>query len=464
MKVTFLGAARTVTGSMHLLEINGMQILLECGLYEGKREEAYRRNRHLPFDAQSIHTAILSHAHIDHSGNLPSLCRTGFEGNIICTPATRNLCSIMLLDSAHIQETDVRYVNKRRKNKHLPLFNPLYMRADAEKAITQLLPIAYNRPFQISESVKVTLQDAGHILGSSLVVLDLQENGRKARLMFTGDVGRSHMPIIRDPAIVKDIDYLIIESTYGMRVHDDEDTTENELESIVNETINRGGKIIIPAFSVGRTQQVVYSLHKLHEQKRIPDIPIYVDSPLSVNATEIFRLHPECYDQETRKFIKNHNSPLIFHNLTYIRDVEKSKKIQKINQPMIIITASGMCEAGRILHHLRNTVTNQRNTILIIGYCAEHTLGKRIMDKVPEIKIFGEPYPLRAQVKTIDALSAHADCNELLAFVKKSNSTIKKVFVVHGNEEQSLGFAKTLEKNIKAKVFVPNMNEEFTLQ
>ncbi|MCK5011450.1 MAG: MBL fold metallo-hydrolase [Deltaproteobacteria bacterium] len=464
MKITFLGAARTVTGSMHLLEINGMRILLECGLFEGKREEAYRRNRHLPFDAQSIHTAILSHAHIDHSGNLPSLCRAGFEGNIICTPATRNLCSIMLLDSAHVQETDVRYVNKRRKNKHLPLFNPLYMRADAEKAITQLLPIAYNRPFQISESAKLTLQDAGHILGSSLVVLDLQENGRKARLMFTGDVGRSHMPIIRDPAIVKDIDYLIIESTYGMRVHDDEDTTENELESIVNQTINRGGKIIIPAFSVGRTQQVVYSLHKLHEQKRIPDIPIYVDSPLSVNATEIFRLHPECYDQETRKFIENHKSPFSFHNLTYIRDVEKSKKIQKINQPMIIITASGMCEAGRILHHLRNTVTDQRNTILIIGYCAEHTLGKRIMEKVPEIKIFGEPYPLRAQVKTIDALSAHADCNELLAFIKKSNSTIKKVFIVHGNEEQSLGFAKTLEKHIKANIFVPHMNEEFTLQ
>ena len=463
MKITFLGAARTVTGSMHLLEIKGKRILLECGLLEGKREESFRRNRHIPFDAQSIHTAILSHAHIDHSGNLPTLCRVGFEGNIICTPATRNLCSIMLIDSAHVQEADVRYVNKRRKKNHLPLFNPLYVRADAEKAITQFLPIAYNRPFQISESLQLTFQDAGHILGSALTVLDFQENGQKVRLMFTGDLGRPHMPIVRDPAIVKDIDYLIIESTYGMRTHDDKSTMENELESIVCETINRGGKIIIPAFSVGRTQQVVYSLHKLHQQKRIPDVPIYVDSPLSVNATEIFRLHPECYDQETREFIENHKSPFSFHNLTYIRDVEKSKGIQKLTKPMIIITASGMCEAGRILHHLRNTVTNRRNTILMIGYCAEHTLGKRIMEKVPEIKIFGEPYPLNAQVKTIDALSAHADCNELLTFIKKSNSTIKKVFIVHGDEEQSLGFAETLRNHIKAKVIVPHMNEEFTL-
>ncbi len=463
MKITFLGAARTVTGSMHLLEINGKRILLECGLFQGKREEAYRINRHLPFDAPSIHSVILSHAHIDHSGNLPTLCRVGFDGNIFCTPATRSLCSIMLLDSAHVQEADVRYVNKRRKKKQQPQFNPLYTRADAEKAITQLLSISYDRPFQISDSVKLTFQDAGHILGSALVVLDLKENGKKTRLMFAGDVGRPHMAIVRDPTIVKDIDYLMIESTYGMRTHDDEDTIENELELIVNETVGRGGKIIIPAFSVGRTQQVVYYLHRLYEKKRIPDVPIYVDSPLSVNATDIFRLHPECYDREAREFIEHKKNPFSFYNLTYILDVERSKELQKIESPMIIISSSGMCEAGRILHHLKNTVTNRRNTILIIGYCAEHTLGKRIAEKVPEIKIFGEPYPLRAQVKTIDALSAHADSNELLAFVKASNSTIKKVFVVHGDEEQSLGFAETLRKSTKADIIVPHMNEEFTL-
>ncbi|MBW1853384.1 MAG: MBL fold metallo-hydrolase [Deltaproteobacteria bacterium] len=448
---------------MHLLEINGKRILLECGLFQGKREEAYRINRHLPFDAPSIHSVILSHAHIDHSGNLPTLCRVGFDGNIFCTPATRSLCSIMLLDSAHVQEADVRYVNKRRKKKQQPQFNPLYTRADAEKAITQLLSISYDRPFQISDSVKLTFQDAGHILGSALVVLDLEENGKKTRLMFAGDVGRPHMAIVRDPTIVKDIDYLIIESTYGMRTHDDEDTIENELEVIVNETVGRGGKIIIPAFSVGRTQQVVYYLHRLYEKKRIPDVPIYVDSPLSVNATDIFRLHPECYDREAREFIEHKKNPFSFYNLTYILDVERSKELQKIESPMIIISSSGMCEAGRILHHLKNTVTNRRNTILIIGYCAQHTLGKRIAEKVPEIKIFGEPYPLRAQVKTIDALSAHADSNELLAFVKASNSTIKKVFVVHGDEEQSLGFAETLRKNTRADIIVPHMNEEFTL-
>ena len=464
MKITFLGAARTVTGSMHLLEINGKRILLECGLFQGKREEAFRRNRHLPFDASSIHSVILSHAHIDHSGNLPTLCRVGFDGNIFCTPATRSLCSVMLLDSAHVHEADVRYINKRRKKKQQPQFNPLYTRADAEKAVTQLLSISYDRPFQISDSVQLTFQDAGHILGSALVVLDLAENGKKTRLMFTGDVGRPHMAIVRDPTIVKDIDYLIIESTYGMRTHDDEDTIENELESIVNETVGRGGKIIIPAFSVGRTQQVIYYLHRLYEKKRIPDVPIYVDSPLSVNATDIFRLHPECYDRETREFIEHKKNPFSFYNLTYILDVERSKELQKITSPMIIISASGMCEAGRILHHLRNTVTNRRNTILIIGYCAEHTLGKRIAEKAPEIKIFGEPYPLRAQVKTIDALSAHADSNELLAFVKASNSTIKKVFVVHGEENQSLGFAEIIRKNIKSDIIVPHMNEEFTLQ
>ena len=463
MKITFFGAARTVTGSMHLLEINGKRILLECGLFQGKREEAYRINRHLPFDAPSIHSVILSHAHIDHSGNLPTLCRVGFDGNIFCTPATRSLCSIMLLDSAHVQEADVRYVNKRRKKKQQPQFNPLYTRADAEKAITQLLSISYDRPFQISDSVKLTFQDAGHILGSALVVLDLEENGKKTRLMFAGDVGRPHMAIVRDPTIVKDIDYLMIESTYGMRTHDDEDTIENELEVIVNETVGRGGKIIIPAFSVGRTQQVVYYLHRLYEKKRIPDVPIYVDSPLSVNATDIFRLHPECYDREAREFIEHKKNPFSFYNLTYILDVERSKELQKIESPMIIISSSGMCEAGRILHHLKNTVANRRNTILIIGYCAQHTLGKRIAEKVPEIKIFGEPYPLRAQVKTIDALSAHADSNELLAFVKASNSTIKKVFVVHGDEEQSLGFAETLRENTRADIIVPHMNEEFTL-
>ena len=463
MKVTFLGAARTVTGSMHLLETKKTQILLECGLYEGKREEAFRRNRHLPFDAASIHTTIVSHAHIDHSGNLPTLCRVGFQGNIMCTPPTRNLCDIMLLDSAHVQDADVRYINKRRKNKNLPLFNPLYTRADAEKAISQLVSIAYNRPFQISESVQLTFQDAGHILGSALVVLDLNENGRRTRLMYTGDVGRPHMPIVRDPTIVKDIDYLITESTYGMRTHDDESTIENELASVVTQTVNQGGKIIIPAFSVGRTQQVVYYLHRLYEQKRIPDIPVYVDSPLSVNATEIFRLHPECYDQETMEFIENNTSPFGFYNLTYIRDVEKSKELQKITHPTIIISASGMCEAGRILHHLKNTVADPRNTILIIGYCAEHTLAKRILERAATIKIFGESYPLRAQVKTINALSAHADCNELLAFIKQSNSTIKKIFVVHGDEDQSLGFADTLRKHSKAEVIVPHMNEEFTL-
>ena len=462
MKVTFLGAARTVTGSMHLLEINGKRILLDCGLYQGKREEAYQRNRHLPFDASSLHTVVLSHAHIDHSGNLPTLCRVGYEGNIICTPPTRNLCDVMLLDSAHVQEADVRYVNKRRAKKHQSPFNPLYTRADAEKAITQLVSISYNRPFQITDSVQLTFYDAGHILGSALVVLDYRENGHTARLMFTGDVGRPHLPIVRDPTIVKNIDYLITESTYGMRAHDDESTVERDLAAVVNETVGRGGKIIIPAFSVGRTQQVVFYLHKLHKQKRIPNVPIYVDSPLSVNVTDIFRLHPECYDQEIKELIENNKNPFSFYNLIYVRDVEHSKEIQRLQQPMIVISASGMCEAGRILHHLTTTITNPQNTILIIGYCAEHTLGKRIVEKPPEVKIFGETYPLRARVKTINALSSHADRNELIEFITKSNSTIKKIFVVHGDQDQSLGFAETLKKHSRAEIVVPSMNEEFT--
>ena len=465
MKIQFWGAVRTVTGSMHLVEADGMRILLDCGLYQGKREEAFRINRHFPFDPASIDCAVLSHAHIDHSGNLPTLCRKGFKGNIYATPATRDLCSVMLLDSAHIQESDIKYVNKKREKKSLPLFNPLYTKEDAEAAISQFVSISYNRPLPIGGSLTLTFVDAGHILGSASVILDLRSAGGRKRLVFSGDLGRPNMPIIRDPAVPDGADHLIMESTYGSKTHEPMSDVEAKLADAVGRTIRRGGKVVIPAFSVGRTQQVVYFLHRLIEAGQIPPVRVYVDSPLSANVSEIFRLHPECYDAETKEMLETGNDPLGFELLTYIRHVEKSKELQASTDPSVIISASGMCEVGRVLHHLKSTVENAANTVLMVGHSAPNTLGRRIMDGASEVKIFGEEYRLRAEVAAINALSAHADSLELIDYVKKANGngsrhgSIKSLYLVHGEEEQSLGLAHRLKDVVAGEIVVPTPGE-----
>lgn len=461
MQIQFHGAVRTTTGSKYLLAVNGRKILIECGLYQGRRAETMERNKNLPFDPSEIDAVILSHAHIDHSGNLPNLCRQGFQGNIYCTFATRDLASIMLEDSAEIQRADAEYVSKKHTKKGLPPVEPLYTVEDAAKAIRQFVTLGYDRPLPVSDGVTLTFRDAGHILGSAQVVLDVKENGRSFRYLFTGDLGRGGDQILRDPQPVENVDCLHIESTYGNREHEKREGVEKELARLLNDTLKANGKVIIPSFSVGRTQQVVYTFNLLTEAGKLPKVPIFVDSPLSVNATEIHRLHPECFNESIYRFLRENHNPFGMENLTYIRHVAHSMKLNDLKEPAIIISASGMCEAGRIRHHLKNHIGDPKNLILFVGYCAEHTLGAQIMSGKSPVNIFGEPYEVRAKVHSIDALSGHADKNELQRHVESLTGDIKRIFVTHGEEDQSLAFAETL-RTLKpaAKVLVPQMGQK----
>ncbi|HSH94323.1 MAG TPA: MBL fold metallo-hydrolase [Roseimicrobium sp.] len=444
MRIHFLGATRTTTGSMYLLEVNGARILLECGLYQGRRAESIERNEHFPFDPRSLDCAILSHAHIDHCGNFPNLCKQGFTGNIYCTFATRDLASIMLQDSASIQRSDAEFVSKIRAKKGLPKVEPLYSETDAEVATRQFVAVGYDRPLPVADGVTVTFRDAGHILGSAQVILDIREGGRKYRYLFSGDVGRGGDPILRDPQPVEDVDFLQIESTYGNREHRERNGVDNSVADVVCETLKGGGKVIVPAFAVGRTQQIVFALHRATRDKQLPEYPIFVDSPLAVNATEVHRLHPECFNEDIYRFLREVSNPFEMNNLTYIRSLMESKKLNELEGAAIIISASGMAEAGRILHHLKNHIGDPRNLVLFVGYCAEHTLGAQIRAGRSPVNIFGEPYEVKARVSAIDSLSGHADKNELASYVKNLTGKIQKAFVIHGEEEQSLPFAETL--------------------
>ncbi len=463
MKIHFLGGVRSVTGSKHLIEVNNKKILLECGLYQGKRESSHDKNKHMPFDPSSIDAVVLSHAHIDHCGNLPRLCKLGFKGSIFSTHATRDLASILLQDSAFLQAKDIEYVNKKRKKRGERPYKPLYNVEEAEKTMHQFVSLGYHKELIIADGIHLKFHDAGHILGSAISELTLKENGKSIKLVFTGDLGRIDMPILRDREIVKEAQYVLIETTYGDRTHDSIDNIESKLSEVVNRTYKRGGKLIIPSFSVGRTQQVVYFLNRLTKKNKIPKLPIFVDSPLSVNATEIFRLHPECYNEDTYQYITNRKNPFGFSNCEYIRDTEKSKNLNKINKPCIIISSSGMCEGGRILHHLKNNVENPKNTIMMVGFCARNTLGKKIIEKEPKIKIFGDEYQLNAEVVIQNAFSAHADKNELMKYAKDINETVKKFFLVHGEESQSLAFAEHLKEAGIKEAVVPSEGESYEL-
>ena len=456
MRIHFFGATRTTTGSMYLIEVNGHQILLECGLFQGRREESITRNSTFPFDPSKLTAAIVSHAHIDHVGNFPNLCRKGFIGNIYCTFATRDLATIMLEDSAQIQQNDAAFVSKERAKKGLPPVDPLYSAEDAQRAIQQFVAFNYDRPLPVVPGVLVTFRDAGHILGSAQVVLDITEGARKFRYLFSGDVGRGHDEILRDPEPVENVDFLQVESTYGNREHSFKEDSIVELTRLINETVARKGKIIIPAFAVGRTQQIVFTLHQLTLAGKIPRLPIFVDSPLSVNATEVFRLHPECFNEATYKFLREKANPFGMENLTYIRELAHSMKLNELQDPAIIISASGMAEAGRVRHHLKNNIGDARNLVLFVGYCAEHTLGYQIRSGRSPVNIFGEPYTVRAQVAAIDAFSGHADRSELMRYVSAITGDIKKISVVHGEEESALAFAETLKQmKPRAEVFAP---------
>lgn len=471
MKIQFCGAAQTVTGSQHLLEINGKKILLDCGMSQGKREESFQINRHFLFDPAELHCVILSHAHIDHAGNLPTLFAKGFTGRIYCTSATRDLCSIMLQDSAYIQQKDTEFVNKRRAKRHEPLFNPLYTIDDARSVLEDFEAFPYNKKIFIDgldNKVAVTFIEAGHILGSSQVLLDIEENGKKFKLGFTGDLGRYHLPILKDPDFLGNVDILLTESTYGGRTHHNAELIESELEDAIKEAVELGGKIIVPSFSVGRTQELVYALTELEAAGKIPKFPIFIDSPLTVNATDIFKLHPECFDKETVDYLANGVNVFGLDNVEYIKDVNDSKKLNDFQGTCMIISASGMCEAGRILHHLANNISNNKNVIMIIGFMAENTLGRRIVEAkdVPgtKVKIFGEEYKIKAKIRVLNAFSGHADQNELIAYLNKFDKNIlKKLFLVHGEPEGQKILEEELRKNGFKNIFIPRRGEVYSL-
>jgi len=526
MYVTFYGAVREVTGSMHLICSEDDRILLDCGMFQGRRKETAEKNRVLPFDPGIVTNVVLSHAHIDHSGRIPLLTKSTYNGRIFCTRATADACKYLLPDSAHIQESDAGYLNykiarsflmqlqsssgkekvkKRKKNEikkrlkreghklnvdvinelieqhHLKGVEPLYTISDAEKSLDYFDGYPYRHPFVIGRKATCSFYEAGHILGSAVSVIKLRENGREYKIAYTGDIGRFNKPIIKDPNLNfaeedRDLDLLIMESTYGNRYHEPVQDLKPALAKIINTTVERGGAVIIPAFAFGRTQELLYVLHELYDEAVVPKIPVFVDSPLATNITKVFGEHPEVYDEETHNsFLERGKNPFLFNEIHFVRSVEESMALNREESPHIVIAASGMCEAGRVLHHLRWKIHNPRHTILIVGYMAKHTLGRRILEQgseyeksgrnssPPILKFLNKEYPLKAHVKKLDGFSAHGDRNEMLRFLKESNLRIKKIAVVHGEEDQSLSFADFLT-NEGYSVYVPKPGETIQIK
>lgn len=442
MEITFVGAAREVTGSCHLLHVNGHTVALDCGMFQGRRAESDAKNHHLPLPVDELDAVVLSHAHIDHSGRLPFLVAQGYNKTIWATAATRDLCAIMLADAAHIQEKDAEFLARKKKT----FIDPLYGLRHAVKTMDLMVGVPYDKTFEVVPGVRATYVDAGHILGSASVILECTEDGITKTLVFSGDVGRTGLDIIRDPVPPAGADVVIMESTYGNRDHDSVANARTRLGEVVRDTASRGGKVIIPAFALGRTQEIVYSLHSLQREGLIPSLPIYIDSPLAIDTTTVFEMHPEAFDT-TELMVQNVAEMFRFPLVHYTRAVEESKALNRGSGPMIIIAASGMAEAGRILHHLANNAPDPKNTILIVGFQAEHTLGRRIVERNPILKIFGDEVPLRAQVEIINGYSAHADRTELVAWidaVKVKSPKLSKVYLVHGEPDVQDDFMATL--------------------
>ncbi len=456
MRIHFNGASHTVTGSQYLLEINGSRVLMECGLFQGRRQDTYARNRSFSFDPRTIDAVLLSHAHIDHSGNLPHLVKHGYAGPIYATSATADLADIMLRDAGHIQEADAEFINKKLKPGETPV-EPLYTLADAEQVDQYFQPQEYGRPFEVVPGVTAEFNDAGHILGSASIRLELQEDGRKVRLWFSGDIGRNGLPILRDPVLPHDADTLMMECTYGDKPHSEPQEAHREFQEIVLRTVARRGKVIIPAFAVGRTQDLVYSLNTLVSSGRLAHIPVYVDSPLAVQASQIFERHPECYDAETLEFIRTKKHPALeFDGLRYVQSVEESKSLNNMKGPLIIISASGMAEVGRILHHLKNNIEDPNNSILIVGWQAPDTLGRRIAEREKVVRIFGEEYRVRAEVATIGGLSAHAGQDALLKYALADKDSLRQIILVHSEQDAEIAFAGCLRENGLDRVIYPD--------
>lgn len=470
MILQFVGAAQSVTGSMHLVEANGHRVLLDCGMVQGKRQEARKLNSQFPFDVKTIDGVVLSHAHIDHTGRLPLLVKIGFDGSVFSTSATHDLCSAMLRDSALLQESDIRFVNKLNAEKGLPATEPLYALQDATSSLRLFRTLEYGRGLEILPGIRLTFRDAGHILGSASVVLELtevQEDGaeKMTTLAFTGDLGRKGAAVVRDPDILDRADVLITESTYGGRHHGPMGGAKEKLAKIVSDTAHKGGLLIIPAFAVGRTQDVVYHLHELMQAEQVPSMPVYVDSPLATNITEIFRQHPESYDEETEQLLLQDGGedPFGFDMLKYTRSTEESKRLNNLKRPAIIISASGMLEGGRVLHHLRRNIGDPKTTVLFVGYQAENTLGRKLLQGDKIVRIFGEEHEVRAKMEEINAYSAHADEGELLDFIGQIPNKPDRMFVVHGEMQAAKAMAEALRKSGISNVTIPAGGERFQI-
>jgi metallo-beta-lactamase family protein len=466
MKITFIGAAREVTGSKHLLTTeSGTNILLDCGLFQGKGLETDSMNRNLPVDPKTIDYLILSHAHIDHSGAIPFYVKNGFKGIIICTNATRDLCSILLADCGKIQEMDTKTNNKKRGKQGLPPLEPLYTLADAQKSLNFFISVSYNFEFRVNDEVTLSFTDTGHILGAAAINLKINEKGKEKHLCYTSDIGRYENAIIRDPQPFPQAEYIITESTYGDRLHDNKADSQDKLAAIVRQTCSvKRGKLIIPSFSVGRTQEIVYALNKLHNIGKLPKVNIYVDSPLSVNATNIMRMHPECFNEEIRQTMVEDPDPFGFNNLYYIQAAEDSIRLNNINEPCIIISSSGMMEAGRVKHHLANNISNPKTTILVVGYCEPRTLGAKIKRGEKQVSIFGTSYEVKADVEVLESYSAHGDYFEMIKYLNcQDKKKLKNIFLVHGDYEVQQKYKTTLENNRFKNIEIPEQGQVFTI-
>lgn len=470
MKIKFCGAARMVTGSAHLITLDdGYKILLDCGLFQGRGRGIWDLNNSWYFKPSEIDCLILSHAHIDHTGRVPQLVKDGFGGNIISTHATRSLCSIMLLDSAYIQERDVEYYNrklikKRKKSKQKDFRRPLYTSEDVHSTMERFVTTGYNRWMDVRSGVRVLFRDAGHILGSASVTLEITENGKRRTLAFSGDIGRPNRPILRDPKSMPEADFVITESTYGDKEHEAPPAEYRRFLSIIKETVvQKRGKLIIPAFSVGRTQEIVYLLDKLETSGELPRIPVYVDSPLAVNATQVFGSHPECYDNELDEYLLIDDNPFGFNDLNYVRDVAVSKMLNTSPDPCIIISSSGMMEFGRIRHHMFNHIDNGQNTFLIVGYCAPDTPGGQLKNGAQALKIFGEWKEVKAKIEVMESFSAHGDRTEMRDLLSNQKNSVKQMFLVHGDLDRQEAFKGFLEADGFRNIYIPELGEEVEL-
>lgn len=458
MYLEFHGAADEVTGSLHRLHVGGVDVALDCGLFQGHRAEANRNNRDVPAWALSAHALVLSHAHLDHSGNIPMLVHRGFRGNIFCTPATRDLCSVMLRDAAMLQAQDARYINEHNQRDGSPeRVSPLYGVEDVERAISQMICVPLHRPLPVAPSVSVTFHDAGHVLGSALVALDAEEKGTRRRILFTGDLGRAELPLLESPEIVPGVQVLLMESTYGDRDHPSVDELDAELARIIETTVARGGRVYIPTFALERAQEVLFSLQRMHERRRGPSVPIYIDSPLAIAITEIYKLHPEGLASEVRQRMRDRDDPFSPPALHYVAQIVDSQRLQSSTEPCIIIAGSGMCEGGRILHHFARGLGQEKNSVVLVGFMAQHTLGRRLQEGRSRVRVFGVERDVRASIHALGGLSAHAGQRDLLAFADATAraGSLQQVLLVHGEPPARACLAARLSERLHLPVLRP---------